>query len=123
MKKKAIKSFLSIIVALISYLAYEKMPQDQGNISSAIDIIYSKHAKCRMKCRYIDAAEVQHTLAHGKINHRKSEMNKKPCPVIAKEFYSKKDDQRIRVIAAECKSKKTIITVIDLSRDHDCRCD
>lgn len=123
MKKKAIKKSLSILVVIIGYFLYDVIPFESQQTDSELNIIYTKHAKCRMECRMIDVNEVKETLLNGKINQRKSQMNKRPCPVIAREFYSKIDNQRIRVVSAECQNKKTIITVIDLGQDHDCYCD
>ena len=123
MKKKTINSAIVIVVAALSYFFVDKAPETSQK-SRVIDpkIALTKHAICRMECREIDMSEVKLALNDGKINHRKSEPNKKPCPVYAREVYSEKDKQRIRVVSADCKDRQTIITVIDLTRDHRCFC-
>jgi Domain of unknown function (DUF4258) len=84
-------------------------------------IYYTKHAKCRMKCRYIDQEEVKEILEDGIINYSKSEPNASRCPKYAVEGITH-DKQKVRIIVGDCATQASIITVIDLENDFACDC-
>ena len=84
-------------------------------------IEYTQHAKCRMRCRYITQKEVQEIMQEGKINYAKSDLNDKPCPTYALEGTTD-DDQRVRIVFAQCDHKSKVVTVIDLQTDFECHC-
>lgn len=131
MKGKKTKPLLTLLVIVLGII-YQTWFSEKSNIkpeskaklkkSSQLPISLTKHARCRMKCRKIDLDEINLALTKGKINHRKSEPHKKPCPVFSREVYSTKDRQKIRVVSADCPHKTTIITVIDLSNEYQCYC-
>lgn len=106
-----------------NHLDFRKNPkqtQRSGNINNKY--ILTHHAKCRMKCRGIDKEEINQVLAKGKLNKRKSDPNKLPCPIKSLEGYSQRDNQHIRVVAAYCPNTTKIVTVIDLKNKYDCYC-
>lgn len=82
---------------------------------------YSKHAKCRMECRKISQAEVREIMQEGKINYAKSDLQNARCPRYAVEGNTK-DDQRVRIVFAQCKESTTVVTVIDLGTEWACDC-
>lgn len=82
---------------------------------------YSKHAKCRMQCRRISQAEVEEIMQEGKINYNKSDLKNARCPRYAVEGITK-DDQRVRIVYAQCNAVTTVVTVIDLDTDWACDC-
>lgn len=82
---------------------------------------YSKHAKCRMQCRHISQAEVEEIMEEGKINYKKSDLQNKRCPRYAVEGTTR-DDQRVRIVYAQCDESTTVVTVIDLETDWTCAC-
>ena len=84
----------------------------------------TRHAKCRMQCRYIDAEEVQDIIDQDRINERKSEtlVSSGQCPTIAYEGFTK-DKQHVRVIVGDCKDQAKLITVIDLENEYECDCE
>ncbi|MBI1344220.1 MAG: DUF4258 domain-containing protein [Terrimonas sp.] len=84
-------------------------------------IEYSNHARCRMKCRHITQAEVQAIMQEGKINYKKSDIQNPRCPRYALEGRTT-DEQRVRVIFAQCDKSTTVVTVIDLDTDYKCDC-
>lgn len=84
-------------------------------------IEYTEHAKCRMKCRKISQAEVEYIMKEGKINYNKSDVNATPCPIYALEGITK-DDQRVRIVFAQCDYKTKVVTCIDLNTDWECDC-
>ncbi len=82
-------------------------------------VVLTKHAQCRMDCRKIDLEEIKEIVTKGQINPKKSELKKKPCPVLAMEGITSKEKQKIRVVLAACKEETKIITVIDLNQKID----
>src|SRR5262245_47166987 len=63
------------------------------------DLVYTKHARCRMDCRSITEDEVKQILVKGDINYSKSEPNAKPDPKYALEGISS-DGQQLRIVFA-----------------------
>ena len=84
-------------------------------------LILTKHARCRMGCREIDAFEVNEILTHGRINQRKSQPDASPCPKYAIEGESR-DGQTVRAVIADCDSNVKLVTVIDLDNEYKCSC-
>lgn len=82
---------------------------------------YTEHAKCRMRCRHITQKEVQEIMRGGKINYNKTEVDDKPCPIYAVEGTTT-DQQRVRIVVAQCDEKSKVITVIDLTTEWVCDC-
>jgi hypothetical protein len=102
------------------------LPQDEqaeeveGFNRNATQIIFSKHAKCRMDCRKIDESEVKDILRNGKINHQKIQRDKrgKTYPV---EGYTR-DKQHVRIVFAPKGDGLVVVTVIDLDTEWKCDC-
>lgn len=87
------------------------------------EIIYTKHARCRMNCRHIDETEVKEILKNGTINYSKSELNGNNCyKKFAVEGFTK-EDQHLRIIFAPCGNEETVVTVIDLKNEWNCNCE
>lgn len=82
---------------------------------------YSKHAACRMQCRKISKAEVEEIMQEGTINYNKSDIHNARCPRYAVEGITR-DDQRVRIVFAQCNEKTVVVTVIDLETDYECHC-
>ena len=80
---------------------------------------YSQHAKCRMQCRKISQAEVEEIMRDGKINYTKSDLQNARCPRYAVEGLTN-DNQRVRIVYAQCNESTTVVTVIDLETDFKC---
>jgi hypothetical protein len=87
----------------------------------ASDLIYTKHARCRMKCRHIDDSEVKEILENGRINYDKSEPAGRPDPKFALEGRTH-DNQYVRIIFAPADRGMVVITVIDLEKEWSCDC-
>lgn len=85
------------------------------------ELVYTKHAKCRMDCRKISKSEVEDVLRNGKVNWRKSKKEDKPCPSYALEGNTK-DGQTVRIVFADCNNATKVITAIDLKNKYDCYC-
>ena len=82
---------------------------------------YSNHAKCRMECRKISIPEVEEIMQEGKINYNKSDLQNARCPRYAVEGITD-DEQRVRIVYAQCNEKTVVVTVIDLDREWSCDC-
>ena len=81
----------------------------------------TRHGRCRMECRKLDAFEVQEVINQGKINQRKSNPNSKPCPSLAFEGKTS-DGQTARIVLGTCEGNYKIITAIDLKNEWKCDC-
>jgi hypothetical protein len=95
--------------------------RDKGFDRRTSYIEYSNHAKCRMQCRNISQAEVEEMMRDGKINYAKSDLKNARCPRYAVEGITS-DQQRVRIVYAQCNEATTVVTVIDLGRDWQCDC-
>jgi hypothetical protein len=84
-------------------------------------IEYTEHAKCRMQCRHISQSEVEEIMQDGTVNYKKSDLNDRPCPTYALEGVTH-DNQRVRIVYAQCDLKTKVVTCIDLGTDWECHC-
>jgi len=130
MNKEAIRRlvYLVILVVLLAVTKYFKgignhpsVPADVITNMRSADIIYTKHAKCRMDCREISQAEVIETLEQGSWNRAKSDLNDQPCPTYVLEDRSE-EGQLIRVVFAYCEDVVKVVTAIDLENEYSCYC-
>lgn len=95
--------------------------RDKGFERRTALLEYSNHAKCRMQCRKISQAEVEDVMRNGKINYNKSDLQNARCPRYAVEGRTA-DEQRVRIVYAQCNDKTVVVTVIDLETDFQCHC-
>ncbi len=95
--------------------------RDKGFERRTALLEYSNHAKCRMQCRKISQAEVEEIMRDGKINYNKSDLQNARCPRYAVEGVTN-DNQRVRIVYAQCNDKTVVVTVIDLETDFTCHC-
>jgi len=101
--------------------ASNKTDRDKGFDRRTSYLEYSKHAKCRMQCRKISQAEVEEIMRDGTINYNKSDIQNARCPRYAVEGVTN-DNQRVRIVYAQCNESTTVVTVIDLETDFECHC-
>lgn len=137
MKKTA--SYILILVLAVVFIVVKKC-KENGTVStktttnkrttserengfdrSVSFLEYSNHAKCRMQCRKISQAEVEEIMKDGKINYNKSDLQNARCPRYAVEGVTQ-DDQRVRIVFAQCNEKTEVVTVIDLDTEWECHC-
>jgi hypothetical protein len=74
-----------------------------------------------MECRHITHAEVQDIMQNGKINYTKSDLQNARCPRYALEGITQ-DNQKVRIVFAQCDEKTEVVTVIDLDTEWACDC-
>lgn len=95
--------------------------RDRGFDRRVSYLEYSEHAKCRMQCRKISQREVEEIMRDGKINYNKSDIQNARCPRYAVEGITS-DNQRVRIVYAQCNEKTVVVTVIDLETNYECQC-
>ena len=98
----------------------EKQDEVEGFNRNTENLIFSKHAKCRMDCRKIDESEIREILKNGQINYKKIQNDKrgKTYPV---EGYTH-DKQHVRIVFAPKDDGLVVVTVIDLDTEWSCDC-
>ncbi|MCS6933676.1 MAG: DUF4258 domain-containing protein [Chitinophagales bacterium] len=101
--------------------ATEETAKADSQPAGELPLTLTRHARCRMDCRNISEEEIRYVLARGKVNARKSDPAKKPCPVYAYEARTP-DRQLVRVVVAQCETEQRVITCIDLENEYDCAC-
>jgi hypothetical protein len=99
----------------------ETVNRDRGFDRRTSYLEFSNHAKCRMDCRHINQSEVEEIMQDGKINYNKSDLQNARCPRYALEGITS-DNQRVRIVFAQCNDKTEVVTVIDLETDWPCYC-
>jgi hypothetical protein len=119
--RKAIAFILLIVIALAVIIVRQSKKHDPEFNRRVSYIEYSHHARCRMECRHITQAEIEDIMQNGKINYNKSDLQNTRCPRYALEGITK-DDQRVRIIFAQCNGSTTVVTVIDLNTEWQCDC-
>ena len=84
-------------------------------------LILTKHARCRMDCRHITAAEIKDIIHNGNVNYSKSGKGNKGDDTYALDGYSN-EHQHIRVVVAPENEGLMVITCIDLDHEWPCNC-
>src|SRR5450432_4058537 len=85
------------------------------------ELVFTKHARCRMDCRHITSKEIHEILDNGTINYGKSEPYSRPDPRYALEGFTA-EQQHLRIIVAPENAKLIIITCIELGVEWSCQC-
>lgn len=81
-------------------------------------IVLSKRAQCQMDCDKITMEQVKEVLSKGKINPKKSDTKKKPCPILVLES-SEKDKRPLRIAISACKDQTKILFIDDISSNNN----
>ena len=106
----------------------KKVEEKTDNEKSSLDVFrdpdakyyFTKHARCRMKCRRISQEEVKEIVQRAEVNYRKSDLQAVDGPKYALEGITSSDKQHVRIIVAPKKRHLTIVTVIDLETEWEC---
>jgi hypothetical protein len=106
------------------------VPEDEktDNEKSSLDVFrdpsadyfFTRHARCRMKCRHISQEEVKEIVQRADVNYKKSELDAPQGPKYALEGVTSRDKQHVRIIVAPKQRHLTIVTVIDLENEWNC---
>jgi hypothetical protein len=100
--------------------AHEKPEEVEGFDRNTTNLIFSKHAKCRMDCRKIDESEIREILKSGKISYKKIQNDKRGKTFPVEGFTH--DKQHVRIVFAPKGDGLVVVTVIDLDTAWKCDC-
>jgi len=92
----------------------------EGFNRNTTNLIFSKHARCRMDCRNIDEREVREILINGTINEKKIQKDKRGMTYPVEGFTH--DKQHVRIVFAPKDDGLVVVTVIDLGTEWSCDC-
>lgn len=100
--------------------AGEKPGEIEGFNRNTTNLVFSKHARCRMDCRKIDESEIRGILKNGTVNKKKIQRDKRGMtyPVEG----TTHDGQRVRIVFAPKGDALVVVTVIDLGKEWSCDC-
>ena len=123
MKQRASFSLL-VILALLVFFVYKRWqepPQRELFDRTPAQLVYTKHALCRMDCRRISKQDVMEIMDEGIINLGKSDRQDKPCPTFALQGTTT-DGEKLRIVFAQCNDVTRVVTCINLEEDFECHC-
>ena len=107
-------------ITVPAVLPGENAEDVEGFNRKTSNLIFSKHAKCRMQCRNIDESEIREILKTGKINHKKIQSDKRGMTYPVEGFTH--DRQHVRIVFAPKADALVVVTVIDLDTEWKCDC-
>lgn len=102
-------------------------PQDSvvAKLLQGKRLTVTKHASCRMDCRFVTHEEVGSLISKGWVNEKKSDPDEVPCPVYVLETpgcHTVRCPRWLRAVVAACGHENRLITVVDLKKEHTCWC-
>jgi hypothetical protein len=97
------------------------VPASGEPINRHAELVFTKHARCRMDCRHITPKEIHEVLDIGTINYGKSEPDARPDPKYAVDGYTA-EQQHLRIVVAPEDAKLIVITCIELGVEWSCHC-
>lgn len=102
----------------INNITTEAVNTNEGFSRNPVNIIYTKHARCRMECRRITEDEVKQIIATGKAKiDNIAEGQKGPKYRLDGRT---KEDKMVRIVVAPKRDDLVIVTVMDLDTDWPC---
>ena len=125
-QNRAWPAFLVILLALLAIFISRRNRHDTPSGEDPVaayrkgEIVYSKHARCRMDCRNITPAEIQEVLEEGVVNIKKSEPGRTNARYALEDVT--KDGQKVRIVIALEKTQAVLVTCIDLEKEWPCNC-
>jgi hypothetical protein len=84
-------------------------------------LVFTRHALCRMNCRQISKEDIDEIMNKGIINFNKSNRNDRPCPTFALQGETS-DGEKLRVVFAQCREETRVVTCYNLEEDFSCDC-
>lgn len=120
--RNVILTLLLILVLVAFGLArLKKRARTEAFDRTPTELVYTKHAQCRMDCRKISKEDINEVMKKGVILFNKSNRNDRPCPTYALQGYTK-DKENLRVIFAQCERETRVVTAYNLNEDPECVC-
>jgi Domain of unknown function (DUF4258) len=121
-KNRLVLGIIGLAVVIAAVFVKKASVGSNGLNRNTSHLVYTKHARCRMACRMVSAAEVEDILKTGTINYAKTREQDQPCPSYALEGYSRQDHQHLRIVFAQCEDLTKVVTCIDLDNNYACSC-
>jgi hypothetical protein len=119
--KKPFAFWLLIWILLFTACQNNGGKSDEGISVPIPQLIYTKHARCRMDCRHINETEIKEVLAENHINRQKSNLNDPRGATYAYEGETR-ENQHLRIIIAKGVNAWRVVTCIDLEHEFECDC-
>lgn len=85
-------------------------------------MVYTDHAICRMKCRFVTEEDIQESLKSGKVNARKSDTRLRPCAKFVVDAKVGQGRRNIETVFSACPANTKVVTVIDQDTNWECYC-
>ena len=116
----------TLLVVLVLLIIFVLLRRQEPQRKEAFDrdpaqLVYTKHALCRMDCRKISKEDINEIMERGVINLNRSNRRDKPCPTYALQGETK-DGEKIRVVFAQCDKETRVVTCYNLQEDFECYC-
>ena len=84
-------------------------------------IKYTEFALCRMDCHHINANSIMAILRNGEVNHTKSDLSKRPCPIFTIRGLTKQK-MSIIITIQQCGTVTKILDCYDANETVGCNC-
>ena len=111
---------LAVLAILVSRIQHEPKAKEAFD-RHPVQLLYTKHALCRMDCRRISREDIREIMEKGIINFNKSDRFDRPCPTYALQGETS-DGEKLRVIFAQCDRETKVVTCYNLQEDFECHC-
>lgn len=117
---------LPLLLLLLFFVAFFIRRWNEPKEKEAFDrhpekLQYTRHALCRMKCRFISKEEIAEIMQKGVINFSKSDPKDRPCPTYAIQGRTGSGEY-LRVVFAQCSQQTKVITCYNMEEDFTCHC-
>jgi hypothetical protein len=110
---------------LRSYPRFKKISKENRTempaLNRDLDLVLTKHARCRMACRDISQQEIKEIINEGTIDIERSDPDAERGAEYVLEGYSH-EKQHLRVIVSPHDNKLVVISCIDLDKEWKCDC-
>ena len=120
---RATISLLIVLVLLVVFI-YKRWQEPEPKEffdRTPRQLVYTKHALCRMDCRHISREDINEIMRKGIINLNKSDRYDKPCPTFALQGETS-DGEKLRIIFAQCEEETRVVTCYNLVEEFECHC-
>ena len=113
--------FLILLLVIFGLIRLKKRERREAFDRTPKELVYTRHAQCRMDCRKISKEDIDQVMKKGVILFNKSNRNDRPCPTYALQGYTS-DKENLRVIFAQCDKETRVVTAYNLNEDPECYC-
>lgn len=118
---KIVFFLIVILFAIALIFRWQESVRKEAFNRNPKELVYTKHALCRMDCREISKEDIDEVIKKGAINFNRSNRREAPCPVFAIQARISSGEY-LRVIFAQCDDVTKVVTGYNLEQDFDCYC-